>query len=186
MSGGKAAIFAVYPTHASAEAALSELKARGFAASDISVVAPHAAEAAAAATAELAATPPEPKPATAGSGAVPAIGVALGWLVNLSTVAVSGAMYVAAGPVMAVFKGMSDAMLGIVDALVKFGIPSDTAKKYEERVKKGATLLSIHADDPDWITRGREIFEQTGAEDVASTFEGMTVDRPGLTVPHTN
>ena len=125
MSGSKAAIFAVYPTHASAEAALSALKARGFAASDISVVAPQAA----AATAELAATPPEAKPATAGSGAVPAIGVALGWLVNLSTVAVSGAIYLTAGPVMAVFKGMSDAMLGIVDALVKFGIPADTAKK---------------------------------------------------------
>ena len=183
MSGKQAAIFAVYPTHASAEAALSALRDRGFAASDISVVAPPDVEAPST-TAEPATTPPEP--ATARSGAVPAIGVALGWLVNLSTVAVSGAMYVAAGPMMVVFKGMSDAMLGIVDALVKFGIPTDTAKKYEERVKKGATLLSIHADDPGWITRGREIFEQTGAEDVASTFEGVIVDRPGLTVPHTN
>ena len=44
MSGKNTAIFAVYPTHASAETALNALRAKGFATSDISVVAPRGAE----------------------------------------------------------------------------------------------------------------------------------------------
>ncbi len=181
MSGKNAAILAVYSTHASAEIALNALKAKGFATSDISVVAPRSVG--------PAATPSGPdavlsEPAHAGPGAVPAIGAALGWLVGIGAVAVSGAMFVVAGPIMATFKGVSDAMLSIVDALVGFGIPKDEAKKYEDRVRDGAILVSVHADDAGWITKGREVLEQTGAEDIWSTHENNEIDQARLEVTH--
>ncbi len=168
MPGVNATILAIYPTHASAETALNALRARGFATSDISIVAPRGVEMAVAVP-DPDAPPAETAPA--GGGAIPALGVALGWLVGLGAVAVSGAMIVAAGPIMFALKGVSDAVLGIVDALVGFGIPADEAKKYEDRVRNGAILLTIHADDPGWILTGREIFEQTGAEDISSMYE---------------
>ena len=179
MSGKNTAIFAVYPTHASAEKALNALSAQGFAASDISLVAPRVVEKA---TLDLGAVSSEPAPAE--SGAVPAIGVALGWLVNIGAIAVSGAMLVAAGPIMATFKGVSDALLGLADALVGFGIPAEEAKKYEDRVRDGAILISVHADDADWITKGREIFEQTEAEDISSTYENNQIDKTRVEVTH--
>lgn len=174
MSGKYAAILAVYPTHAHAETALNALRVRGFAPSDISIVAPGGVEAAAGPDAASS------EPGPAGSGAVPAIGVAFGWLVGIGAVAVSGAMFVAAGPIMAAFKGVSDTLLGIVDALAGFGIPPEEAKKYEDRLRDGAILLTVHSDDPGWITRGREIFEQTGAEDISSMYECT----PAVTATH--
>lgn len=168
MPGINAAVLAVYPTHASAETALNALRAKGFATSDISVVAPHGVELALRVP-DSDTVPSELAPA--GGGAVPAIGVALGWMAGLGAVAVSGAMFVAAGPMMLAFKGMSDAVLGIVDALTGLGISADEAKKYEERVRDGAILMTIHTADPGWILKGREIFEQTGAEDISSMYE---------------
>ena len=173
MLGKNTAIFAVYPTHASAEAALNALRAKGFAAADISVLAPGGAVAAPT-TLDAGALSSEPAPAESGAG--PAVGAALGWLVNVGSIAVSGAMLVVAGPIMATFKGVSDALLGIADALVGFGIPQDEAKKYEKRVQDGAILLSLHADDAGWITRGREVFEQTGAEDISSMYENQPME----------
>jgi hypothetical protein len=177
MSGQHAAVFAVYANHAKAETALNALRDRGFAASDISVVAPRSVE--------TAATTPVPDTVSsdAGSGAAPAIGVALSWLVGIGTVAMSGAMFVVAGPILATFKGVSDALLGIVDALVGFGIPPDEAKKYEDRVRNGAILLTVHAEDAGGITKSREVFEQTGAEDISSTLENKRTDSAVLEMP---
>jgi len=177
MSGKNAAICAVYSTHASAEAALNALRAQGFATSDISVVATRGVEADAT-TPEVGAVSAEPVPAE--SGAVPALGVALGWLVNIGAIAVSGAMIVAAGPIMATFRGMSDAMLGIADALVGVGIPAEDAKMYQDRVRDGAILVSVHADDAEWITKGRAIFEQTGAEDISPSSGNKRAGNAGL------
>ena len=45
------------------------------------------------------------------------------------------------------------------------------AKRYEGRVRKGGILLSVHADDSQWAKRGREVLNETGAEDISSTSE---------------
>jgi hypothetical protein len=162
------AIFAVYPTHAQAESALNALKAKGFTPSDISIVAPRVPLAEPVAL-ELGAVSAEPAAAEA-SGPGPAIGVAIGWLTSLGAIAVSGAMLLAAGPIMATLKGVSDALLGVADALVGFGIPAEEAKKYADRVHAGAVLLSVHAEDEESISHGREILVQTGAEDISSMY----------------
>ena len=173
----QAAIFAVYPTQTGAEAAVHDLRARGFSDSEISVVTPHDAEPSAMAAEAGTAFPPR---AAVQTGPIPAIGVALGWLVGVGAVIASGAVYVAAGPVLAALKGASDTVLGIVDALVRFGIPEDAAKQDEARMRKGATLLSIHTDDRTRVVRGKEIFELTGAEDISSMHEIPMADAPSV------
>jgi hypothetical protein len=178
MSDKNAAIVAVYPTYASAETALNALRAQGFATSDISVVAPRDA---ATPAPEMGAVSAEPAPEP---GPIPALGVAFGWLVNMGAMAVSGAMLVAAGPIMAGLKGVTDALLGIADALVGFGLPVEDAKRYEDRVRDGAILLSVHADAADWITKGRSVFEQTGAEDISSMYSRRPMEQARLEVTH--
>lgn len=48
--------------------------------------------------------------------------------------------------------------------------------------------LSVHADDREWATKGKQILEETGAEDIASTGETKgdfaNVDRPTALVEH--
>ena len=61
------------------------------------------------------------------------------------------------------------AVRGITGALVGMGIPEYEAKRYEERVKDGGILLSVHCDDSAWTKKAKEILERTGAEDVSST-----------------
>jgi len=56
------------------------------------------------------------------------------------------------------------------------------AKRYEGRMRSGGILLSVHADDHAWTNKGRQILEQTGAEDISSTGETKgdfaNTDRP--------
>jgi hypothetical protein len=51
------------------------------------------------------------------------------------------------------------------------GIPEYEAKRYEGQVKNGGTLLSVHCDTSDQISRGKELLKATGATDIASTGE---------------
>jgi hypothetical protein len=108
----------------------------------------------------------------------------LGWLTSIGAMAVSGAMVLAAGPIMATFKGVSDALLSIADALVGYGIPIEDAKKYEDRVRGGAILFSLQADEDDSIARGREIFAETGAQDISSIYKRKQAEPAGLELAH--
>jgi len=60
---------------------------------------------------------------------------------------------------------------GVAGALIGMGIPEYEAKRYEGRIKEGGILLSVHCDDSKWTKKAKEILEQTGAADVASTGE---------------
>ena len=71
---------------------------------------------------------------------------------------------------------------GVAGSLIGMGIPEYEAKRYEGRVKSGGILLSVHCDDSEWVKRAKQIMEQTGAEDIASSGESSaeyaTSDRP--------
>jgi hypothetical protein len=51
------------------------------------------------------------------------------------------------------------------------GIPEFEAKRYEDRLKKGGILLSVHCDTSEEISRAKKVIERTGGEDVSSTGE---------------
>jgi hypothetical protein len=102
------------------------------------------------------------------------IGGVLGWLVGIGALAIPGVgPFLAAGPIMAALAGVGvgAAVGGITGALVGFGVPEFEAKRYETRLRTGGILLSVHADNHDWIARAKGILDRTGAEEISSASE---------------
>jgi hypothetical protein len=60
---------------------------------------------------------------------------------------------------------------GAVGVLVGLGIPEDEAKLYEERLKKGGILISVHTEGDARSNQARAVLRNTGATDVAATQE---------------
>ena len=115
MFDNNTAVFGIYPTDISANAAVDTLRTRGFRTTDVSVLFPFVAT-------------------LAGTGAGGDMGGATGVLIGL-------------------------------------GIPAYQERRFERRMRKGAILVSVHADDREWASKGKQILEQTGAEDVCWTAE---------------
>jgi hypothetical protein len=188
MSSKNIAVFGIYPTHDSADAAVDTLRSKGFRSTDVSVLFPqnpgskefgH----------EKGTKSAEGAVAGGGTGAV--IGGALGWLAGIGILAIPGVgPFIAGGPIVTALAGMGagGALGGATGALIGLGIPEYQAKRYEGRMRKGGILLSVHADDPEWARKGRQILEQTGAEDISSTGETKgdfgNTDRPIARVEH--
>ena len=77
-----------------------------------------------------------------------------------------------AGSVVGTVAGeAAGAISGITGALIGMGIPEHEARRYEERIKSGGILLSVHCDNSEWTKKAKELLENTGAEDVSSTGE---------------
>jgi hypothetical protein len=158
------AVFGIYSTHDALEAAVDALRAKGFKNTDISVLtAPNPAFKAV--TADVA-TPPDPP---AGPGAAASLGGALGWLVGASALAIAGGVFIVAGPIMAALGTMGETVGNIANALTGLGVSEVDAKQFEGRIASGAMLLSVHTDDKTWFAEGKEILEQTGAEEITAT-----------------
>jgi hypothetical protein len=165
------AVFGIYPTRESVEAAVAELKAAGFRNTDISVLAPQNVG-----TKDLAHSKatkaPEGVATGASSGAV--IGGALGWLAGIGAIAIPNiGPFLAGGPIVAALAGIGalGAVGGIAGALIGFGIPEYEAKRYEGRVRSGGILVSVHADDGEWAKKSRAVLERTGAQEIGTTSE---------------
>ena len=182
MSGKNTAVFGVYPTRESADTAVDTLRTKGFRSTDISVLFPQNSG-----SKEFGHEKgtKSAEGAVAGGGSGAAIGGALGWLAGIGMLAIPGVgPFIAAGPIVATLAGMGagGALGGVTGALIGLGIPEYQAKRYEGRMRKGGILLSVHADDQEWAGKGRQILEQTGAEDVSSIGESKgdfaNTDRP--------
>jgi hypothetical protein len=182
MAGKNTAVFGIYPNRAAAERAIETLRAEGFRNTDISVLMADNAGTKDFAH-EMNTKAPEGAAAGATSGAV--AGGILGWLAGIGALAIPGVgPLIAAGPIMGALAGAGalGAVGGIVGALVGMGIPEYEAKRYEGRIKEGGILLSVHADDSDWVRRAKEVLERTGAQDISSAGEASAdfakSDRP--------
>ncbi len=188
MSSKNTAVFGVYPTHERADAAVDTLRAKGFRNTDISVLFPQNVGSKAFGH-EKGTKLAEGAVAGGGTGAV--IGGALGWLAGIGMLAIPGVgPFIAAGPIVATLAGMGagGAVGGTTGALIGLGIPEYQAKRYEGQMRKGGILLSVHADDEEWVGKGKRVLEETGAEDISSTGETKgdfgNSDRPSARVEH--
>lgn len=115
-----------------------------------------------------------PEGATAGAGAGALLGGVLGWLAGIGSLAIPGVgPLIAAGPIMGLLGGaaVGGTTGGIAGALIGYGMPELEAKRYEGKVNSGNILLSVHTDNGDEVKRAKEIFKQSGAEDIAYTGE---------------
>src|SRR6516164_3064180 len=182
MAGKNTALYGIYPTYSSIEAAVNELKTAGFRNTDMSILMPENKGSKDFAQ-EKNTKAPEGAATGATTGAI--VGGGLGWLVGIGALAIPGlGPFVAAGPIMAALAGVGagGAIGGIAGALIGMGIPEYEAKRYEGRVKEGGILLSVHCDDSKWTKRAKEILEHTGADDISSTGEASAdfakTDRP--------
>jgi hypothetical protein len=164
-----------------AERAVDQLISAGFASADISVLLPDSKS-----TKEFAhhKDTKAPEGTTVGVTAGGAIGGTLGVLAGIGALAIPGiGPFIAAGPIMAGLAGLGvgGALGGLVGALVGMGIPEYEAKRYEGRVKNGGTLLSVHCDTSDEISRAKDMLKNTGAEDISSTSESGSDSKPAVT-----
>lgn len=171
MRTGNKVVFGIYPSRASIERAIETLKEAGFRTSDVSVLMPEGSL-----NDDLATTKQTkaPEGAAAGAGTGLLLGGALGWLIGADALVVGGlAPLIAAGPLIASLAGagVGSAIGSLTGGLLGLGIPEYEAKRFEGRVKDGGILLSVHADDLNWVTKAQEILEQTGAEDISSSTE---------------
>jgi hypothetical protein len=171
MSTKNAAVFGIYATPGTAEAAVDHLLAKGFANSAISVLLPDDDSTRAFAHEK---NTKAPEGTTAGVTAGGVVGGTLGLLAGVGLLAIPGVgPIIAAGPIVAALAGIGvgGTVGGIVGALVGMGIPEYEAKRYEGRVKDGGVLLSVHCDTSEQITRAKDLLKQTGAEDISSAAE---------------
>jgi hypothetical protein len=173
----KQSVFCIAASLSQAEQIVNRLKNSGFSNSDISALFPDKEG-----TRDFAHEKgtKAPEGATAGAGAGVVLGGALGWLVGIGALAIPGVgPLVAAGPIMAALSGaaVGGTVGGITGALVGMGIPEYEAKRYEGKIKEGNILISVHANNRDEVKRAKEIFEQAGAHDVATSGESG-VDEP--------
>jgi hypothetical protein len=174
MAGKNTAVFGIYRSATEAERAVDTLIAAGFSSSAISVLLPDTRS-----TKEFAhhKDTKAPEGTTVGATTGGVIGGTLGVLAGIGALAIPGVgPFIAAGPIMAGLAGLGvgGAVGGLVGALVGMGIPEYEAKRYEGRVKDGGTLLSVHADTSEQITRAKDLLKQTGAEDISSTGEASS------------
>jgi hypothetical protein len=84
--------------------------------------------------------------------------------------------FIAAGPIMAGLAGLGvgGAVGGITGALIGLGIPEYEAKRYQDRLKSGGILLSVHCDTSEEIKRAKDVVKNTGGEDISSTGEASS------------
>src|SRR5271156_4514563 len=174
MASKNQAVFGIYKSSVQAELAVDRIAAAGFSSNDISVLLPDSRS-----SKEFAheKDTKAPEGTTAGVTAGGVIGGTLGVLAGVGALAIPGiGPFIAAGPIMAGLAGLGvgGALGGLVGALVGMGIPEYEAKRYEGFVKDGGTLLSVHCDTSEQISRAKDLLKRTGAEDIASTGEASS------------
>ncbi|HEY0985371.1 MULTISPECIES: hypothetical protein [unclassified Schlesneria] len=157
-----------------ADTIIRNLKAAGFSNNDISVV-----------TADKTATREfadrhdtnAPEGAMAGAGTGLLLGGTLGWLAGIGTLAIPGlGAFIAAGPIMAALSGaaVGGTVGGITGALIGMGVSENDAARFEEAVKSGDYLISVHSEDYEELNRARHVIEQAGGRDVTVSGEVVT------------
>jgi hypothetical protein len=181
MSDKHTSVFAIFRDRLQAERGVDALIRDGFASSAVSVLTPDSVS-----SREFAHEKHTKAPEGTATGAVAggAIGGTVGLLAGIGALAIPGlGPFIAAGPIMATLAGAGagGAVGSLIGALSGMGLPEYEAKRYEGLVKKGGTLLSVHCDTSDQISRAKGLLKAVGGEDISSAGEakGETVAHSG-------
>jgi len=167
----KTSVFCITKSRAQTESIIQRLHLAGFPYSEISVLMPETDSRHD--IGHIKATKaPEGTATGAATGGV--AGGVFGLLAGIGAIAIPGVgPLIAAGPIMAALSGaaVGAAAGGVVGGLIGMGIPEIEAKIYEQKLRTGNYLVSVHAHDSDEEARVKEIFESEEAEDISTTSQ---------------
>ena len=165
------AVFCICSSEAQASEIVNRLRGEGFSVGDISALLPdrtgtndfgheHHTKA--------------PEGATTGAliaGAVCALG---GWIAGLGWLSWAPlAPLSAAGPFLSSLSGAAIGLIagGLIGALIGHRIPEYEAKRYEGKILRGNILISVHCSDRAAARRAKQVFRETGANDIGTRGE---------------
>lgn len=167
----KKAVFGILRNETEAVLVVSDLQRAGFATSDVSVLFPGSGDSREFAI-EKGTKAPEGAAVGGGTGGI--IGGAFGLLVGLGALAIPGlGPLIAAGPIMAALStaAVGAAVGSIAGGLIGLGIPEIKARIYEDKIKAGHVLVSVHTERSEQVEVAKRIFKDRNAEDVSTTSE---------------
>jgi hypothetical protein len=114
------------------------------------------------------------------TSAVPStqISGALGWLASISNPLSEIGPFIATGPVMTALADIEAGAEadGIFGGLLGVGLTGPEARWYEEKVREGNILLSVHTEKRRGLLLAKKIFEQSGAQDVCFVGDASSLD----------
>ncbi|SDU17843.1 hypothetical protein SAMN05444156_2434 [Verrucomicrobium sp. GAS474] len=121
-----------------------------------------------------------PEGAVVGGTALGVLGGVGGFLLGLGLLVIPGVgPFLAAGPVMTALSGaaVGAAVGGIGGGLIGFGLTEYEAGTYDEKVRKGKTLMAVHCIDSVQAKEVRAMFEEIGATDISTTNTTTSIDQ---------
>ncbi len=159
-------VYGTFEDRDKVENAVDRLRKEGFRSNDISVVFPDRDM-----SKEFAIEKhtKSPEGALAGGSTGLVLGGALGWLAGVGLIAIPGiGPLLAAGPIVAAIAGagVGSAVGGIAGALIGLGVPELEARRYEEEVKRGRILVTVHCDSVGAAHTARTVLEDFGGANV--------------------
>lgn len=104
-----------------------------------------------------------------GAGTGAALGGVLGLVAGVASLSIPGVgPFIAAGPIAAALAGAGTgaAAGGLIGALVNIGVPEDEAHYYAEGVRRGGTLITVHARSDAIAECAAEVMRKHGAMDI--------------------
>ena len=161
------------PNHA--ETALNQLKAAGFSPEQVSVVAQDKGEAK-----EMAESTGMGAGTATGAVTGGVLGGLGGFLLGISALAIPGiGPIVGSGILLSTLAGagIGAAAGGLVGALTEHGIPEEDARGYEEHVRQGSILLTVHANSDEQAEEAHRILHTGRGGDVRAYGTGAAAER---------
>ncbi len=158
-------VVALFDDVSTAQRALEDLLNNGFERSDISLVRTNQDTGAAAGSTT---TDTVASGAATGAGVGAALGGIAGLVIGLGVLAIPGiGPVIAAGPLATTLAGagIGAATGGIIGALTDVGIPETEAGYYMEGIRRGGTLLTVHARD-NQVNQATHILNQYSPVDI--------------------
>jgi len=164
-------VYGIANTPQQANAIVERLQATGFLNDDISVLFPDKEG-----TRDFAHEKNTKAPEGVATGGVAGMGIggAVGLLAGIGALAIPGVgPFIAAGPIMGALSGaaVGGATGGLIGGLVGLGIPEYEAKQYEDKVRAGNILISVHTEDAKSRSRAKDVMQTAGARDISASGE---------------
>jgi uncharacterized protein (TIGR02271 family) len=101
------------------------------------------------------------------------VGGILGLVAGAAALTIPGVGFIAAGPIAAALAGagIGAAAGGAIGALMKLGVPEHEAHYYAEGVRRGGTLITVHARTDDMADCAAQVMKRHGAADIEERAE---------------